>query len=392
MRPQRPLVRSEAARGQRPGPSPPAQAIRLNRGTNGRCICAPAARRNVTLQRPGERSARLNLPPPFSTNPLRTTPSPTDTHAHRWDRRLRRKLWPTTRRLRLADTRPDPGVEKDSPPRRGGEVSARGKVTATQGHGQTTRAAGAVDTGCTNALIPIGGAVSRPTSACATARTDANRQAGNPDIHRWRHDRHRARHRRSLAEGHISPPGPRQPYTSTSSPRIRSKPLLPGHHHCWAAATGPPTAANATHLTPAPSTWPQCGRRRRSAGEPGPSYRQGNAKHPRSPRRGRFEPALAPQTHEELGTTIPAPSELLFTSGPQVGLSRLPSTPTPQRSGLCEDNDPGQSASAPSHLSHRGRGGGHAPDIIRVCGEANAAHSTTHAPTTTAKRSRTSTC
>ncbi len=105
---------------------------------------------------------------------------------------------------------------------------------------------------------------------------------------------------------------------------------------------------------------------------------KGNASRPEPLREQIAAGAIGLKLHEDWGTT-PAAIDCAPARGRRATTSRSPSTPTPSTRRASSRTRSRAIGGRTIHTYHtEGAGGGHAPDIIRVCGEPNCLPSSTN--------------
>ncbi len=141
--------------------------------------------------------------------------------------------------------------------------------------------------------------------------------------------------------------------------------------------TGPATGTNATTCTPGP--WNL--HRMLEAAEEYPMnlgfLGKGNASNPEPLREQVRAGAIGLKLHEDWGTT-PAAIDTCLRVADELGVQVAIHTDTLNESGFVEDTLRAIAGRTIHTYHSEGAGGGHAPDIIKVCGEANVLPSSTN--------------
>ena len=141
--------------------------------------------------------------------------------------------------------------------------------------------------------------------------------------------------------------------------------------------TGPATGTNATTCTPGPwNIHRMLSSQRRTADESGLS-RQGNASLPQAVEEQIQAGALGLKLHEDWGTT-PAAIDNCLSVAERYDVQVAVHTDTLNESGFVEDSLQAFKDRTIHTYHTEGAGGGHAPDIIKACGESNVLPSSTN--------------
>ncbi|MEP5732065.1 MAG: urease subunit alpha [Sulfitobacter sp.] len=286
---------------------------------------------------------------------------------------------PTTGdRLRLADTDLIIEVERDLTIY-GEEVKFGGGKVIRDGMGQSqvTRAAGAVDTVITNALIVDHSGIYKADVALKDGLIHAIGKAGNPDTQPGVDIIIGPGTEIIAGEGRILTAGGMDSHIHFICPQQMEDSLHSGVTTCFGGGTGPAHGTLATTCTPGP--W-HIGRMLQSFdGIPmniGLSGK-GNASQPDALVEMIKGGACALKLHEDWGTT-PAAIDCCLSVADDMDVQVMIHTDTLNESGFVEDTV-GAIAGRTIHAFHtEGAGGGHAPDIIKVCGDANVLPSSTN--------------
>ncbi|HLJ62887.1 MAG TPA: urease subunit alpha, partial [Stellaceae bacterium] len=286
---------------------------------------------------------------------------------------------PTTGdKVRLADTELFIEVEEDRT-LYGEEVKFGGGKVIRDGMGQSqlSRAEGAVDTVITNALILDHWGIVKADVGLKNGRIAGIGKAGNPDIQPGVDiiigpgTEVIAGERKILTAGGIDS------HIHFICPQLIEEALYSGITTMLGGGTGPAAGTSATTCTPGP--WHLA--RMFEAAEAFPMnlgfYGKGNA----SRRAGLDEQieagACGLKLHEDWGTT-PSAIDTCLEVGDDHDIPILIHTDTLNESGFVEDTIAAFKGRTIHALHTEGAGGGHAPDIIRLCGEANVLPSSTN--------------
>jgi len=286
---------------------------------------------------------------------------------------------PTTGdRVRLADTELVVEVERDLTVY-GDEVKFGGGKVIRDGMGQSqvTRAAGAVDTVITNALILDHWGVVKGDIGLKDGRIAAIGKAGNPDTQPGVDIVVGPGTEAIAGEGLIVTAGGLDVHIHFICPQQIEEALMSGVTTMMGGGTGPATGTNATTCTPGP--WHIA--RMYQAAEAFPMnlgfFGKGNAARPDALVEQVAAGACALKLHEDWGTT-PAAIDCCLSVADDMDVQVLIHTDTLNESGFVE-NTVAAFEGRTIHAFHtEGAGGGHAPDIIKVCGEANVIPSSTN--------------
>ena len=286
---------------------------------------------------------------------------------------------PTTGdRLRLADTDLIIEVERDLTIY-GEEVKFGGGKTIRDGMGQSqvSRAGGAVDTVITNALIVDHSGIYKADVALKDGLIHAIGKAGNPDTQSGVDIIVGPGTEVIAGEGRILTAGGMDSHIHFICPQQMEDSLHSGVTTCFGGGTGPAHGTLATTCTPGP--W-HIGRMLQSFdGIPmniGLSGK-GNASQPEALIEMVKGGACALKLHEDWGTT-PAAIDCCLSVADDMDVQVMIHTDTLNESGFVEHTI-GALKGRTIHAFHtEGAGGGHAPDIIKICGDANVLPSSTN--------------
>jgi len=286
---------------------------------------------------------------------------------------------PTTGdRLRLADTELIVEIESDRTIY-GEEVKfGGGKVIRDgMGQGQAPRAEGAVDTVITNAVILDHWGVVKADIGIRDGRISRIGKAGNPDIQPGVDIVIGPGTEAIAGEGRIVTAGGIDSHIHFICPQLVEEALYSGITTMLGGGTGPAAGTAATTCTPGP--W-HLGRMLQAAeGLPVNLgfFGKGNASDPRALIEMVEGGACGLKLHEDWGTT-PAAIDTCLSVAEQLDIAVAIHTDTLNESGFVE-NTIAAFKGRNIHAFHtEGAGGGHAPDIIKLCGLPNVLPSSTN--------------
>src|ERR1700757_515554 len=285
---------------------------------------------------------------------------------------------PTTGdRVRLADTDLIIEVEKDFTTY-GEEVKFGGGKVIRDGMGQSqrSRSEGAVDTVITNALILDHWGVVKADIAIKDGRIAAIGKAGNPDVQPDVTIVIGPGTEVIAGEGKIVTAGGIDTHVHYICPQQIEEALYAGLTTMMGGGTGPAVGTNATTCTPGP--WHI--QRMLQAADAFPMnlgfFGKGNA----SSAAGLVEQieagACGLKLHEDWGTT-PSAIDCCLSVADDMDVQVLIHTDTLNESGFVENTIAAFKGRTIHTFHTEGAGGGHAPDIIKVCGEPNVIPSST---------------
>lgn len=286
---------------------------------------------------------------------------------------------PTTGdRLRLADTDLIIEVERDLTTY-GEEVKFGGGKVIRDGMGQSqvTRADGAVDTVVTNALIVDHTGIYKADVALKSGRIAKIGKAGNPDTQPGVDIIIGPGTEIIAGEGKILTAGGFDSHIHFICPQQIEDALHSGVTTMLGGGTGPAHGTLATTCTPGP--W-HLGRMLQSADAFPMNMAfagKGNASLPFALEEQVKGGACALKLHEDWGTT-PATIDCCLTVADAMDVQVMIHTDTLNESGFVE-HTLGAMKGRTIHAFHtEGAGGGHAPDIIKICGEEHVLPSSTN--------------
>ncbi|MCM2451784.1 urease subunit alpha [Agrobacterium vitis] len=288
---------------------------------------------------------------------------------------------PTTGdKVRLADTELFIEVEKDFT-HYGDEVKFGGGKVIRDGMGQSqaTRVDGAVDTVITNALIIDHWGIVKADIGLKDGRIVAIGKAGNPDTQPGVNIIVGPGTEAIAGEGKIVTAGGMDSHIHFICPQQIEEALMSGLTCMLGGGTGPAHGTLATTCTPGP--WHIA--RMIEAADAFPMNLafagKGNASLPGALEEMVRGGAGALKLHEDWGTT-PGAVDCCLSVADDYDVQVMLHTDTLNESGFVEDSI-GAIKGRTIHAFHtEGAGGGHAPDIIKICGQPNVIPSSTNPP------------
>ncbi|MBI3451364.1 MAG: urease subunit alpha [Rhodospirillales bacterium] len=281
-------------------------------------------------------------------------------------------------RVRLADTDLIIEVEEDRTIY-GEEVKfGGGKVIRDgMGQGQRSRAEGAVDTVITNALILDHWGVIKADIGLKDGRIAGIGKAGNPDLQPGVDIVIGPGTEAIAGEGKIITAGGIDAHIHFISPQQIEEALYSGITTMLGGGTGPAAGTAATTCTPGP--WHMM--RMLQAAEAFPMnlgfFGKGNASLPGGLVEQVEAGACGLKLHEDWGTT-PAAIDNCLSVADRYDIQVAIHTDTLNESGFVEDTIAAFRGRTIHAFHTEGAGGGHAPDIIKLCGELNVLPSSTN--------------
>ncbi|CAB3760369.1 urease subunit alpha [Paraburkholderia humisilvae] len=285
---------------------------------------------------------------------------------------------PTTGdRIRLADTDLVIEVERDFTVY-GEEVKFGGGKVIRDGMGQSQRvAADVVDTVITNAVILDHWGIVKADIGLKDGRIAAIGKAGNPDIQPGVTIALGAATEVIAGEGMIVTAGGIDTHIHFISPQQIDEALASGVTTMLGGGTGPATGTNATTVTPGP--WHL--ERMLQAADGYPMnlgfLGKGNVSRPAPALEQIAAGAIGLKLHEDWGTT-PAAIDNALSVADETDTQVAIHTDTLNEAGFVEATVAAFKGRTIHTYHTEGAGGGHAPDIIKVCGEANVLPSSTN--------------
>ncbi len=280
-------------------------------------------------------------------------------------------------RVRLADTELWIEVERDYTVY-GEEVKFGGGKVIRDGMGQSQRTSQeVVDTVITNALILDHWGIVKADIGIKDGRIAAIGKAGNPDVQPGVTIIIGAGTEIIAGEGMIATPGAIDSHIHFICPQQIEDALMSGVTTMIGGGTGPAAGTNATTCTPGP--WYM--QRMLQAAEALPMnlgfLGKGNASLPRPLEEQIEAGAIGLKLHEDWGTT-PAAIDNCLSVADRYDVQVAIHTDTLNESGFVEDTLAAFKGRTIHTYHTEGAGGGHAPDIIKACGEANVLPSSTN--------------
>ncbi len=285
-------------------------------------------------------------------------------------------------RVRLADTDLIIEVEQDHTLRAGGhgeEVKFGGGKTIRDGMAQSqrARAQGAVDTVITNALILDHWGIVKADIGLKDGRIRSIGKAGNPDVQPGVDIVIGPGTEVIAGEGHIVTAGGIDTHIHFICPQQIEEALASGITTLIGGGTGPATGTLATTCTPGP--WHI--ERMLQAADAFPInlgfLGKGNASLPAALHEQISAGAIGLKLHEDWGST-PAAIDNCLTVAEETDTQVAIHTDTLNESGFVEDTIAAFKGRTIHTFHTEGAGGGHAPDILKVVGEANVLPSSTN--------------
>jgi len=280
-------------------------------------------------------------------------------------------------KVRLADTDIVIEVEKDYTVY-GEEVKFGGGKVIRDGMGQSqrSRSEGAVDTVITNALILDHWGIVKADIAIKDGRIAAIGKAGNPDIQPNVTIVIGPGTEVIAGEGKIVTAGGIDTHVHYICPQQIEEALYSGLTTMMGGGTGPAVGTNATTCTPGP--WHIQKMLQAADGFPINLgfFGKGNASSPVGLIEQIEAGACGFKLHEDWGTT-PSAIDCCLSVADDMDVQVLIHTDTLNESGFVEDTIAAFKGRTIHTFHTEGAGGGHAPDIIKVCGEPNVIPSST---------------
>jgi urease subunit alpha len=301
----------------------------------------------------------------------------------RMSRRQHADLYgPTTGdRVRLADTDLWVEVERDlTVP--GDEVKFGGGKVLRDGMGQSaraTRADGVLDLVITNALVLDHSGIYKGDVGVRGGRIVGIGKAGNPDLMEGVTPGMvvGAGTEALAGEGRIVTAGAIDAHVHFICPQLCQEAISAGITTLVGGGTGPATGTNATTCTP--GEWNI--HRMLEAAEGLPVnlgfLGKGNASRPEPLREQVEAGVIGLKLHEDWGTT-PAAIDCALSVAEEHDVQVAIHTDTLNEAGFVEESIRAMKGRTIHTYHTEGAGGGHAPDIIKVCGEANCLPSSTN--------------
>ena len=281
-------------------------------------------------------------------------------------------------KVRLADTELFIEVEADRTTY-GEEVKFGGGKVIRDGMGQSqvTNAAGAVDTVITNALILDHSGIIKADIGIGGGRIAGIGKAGNPDVQPGVDIVIGPGTEIIAGEGKIVTAGALDVHIHFICPQQIEEALMAGVTTMMGGGTGPAAGTNATTCTPGP--WHLM--RMLQAAEAFPMnlgfFSKGNAARPEALVEQVAAGACGLKLHEDWGTT-PAAIDCCLAVADDLDVQVAIHTDTLNESGFVESSIAAFKGRTIHAFHTEGAGGGHAPDIIKLCGQTNVLPSSTN--------------
>jgi len=281
-------------------------------------------------------------------------------------------------RVRLADTDLVVEVEQDLT-LAGEEATFGGGKSVREGmaQGTATREEGAADLVVTNALVLDHTGVFKADIGVRDGRISAIGKAGNPDTMDGVTVEIGASTEIVAGEGKLLTAGGIDTHIHFISPQQTTHAIASGITTMIGGGTGPATGTNATTCTP--GAWNIA--RMLQAVENLPLnfgfLGKGNSSNPEALREQVRAGACGLKLHEDWGTT-PRAIDTCLSVADEMDVQVAIHTDTLNEAGFLEDTVAAIGGRAIHTYHTEGAGGGHAPDIIELCGEPNVLPSSTN--------------
>ncbi|HIG61406.1 MAG TPA: urease subunit alpha [Gammaproteobacteria bacterium] len=280
-------------------------------------------------------------------------------------------------RVRLGDTELIIEVEEDRTSY-GDEVKFGGGKVIRDGMGQSQSGAEeVVDVVITNALILDHWGIIKADIGIKDGRISGIGKAGNPDTQSSVDIVIGPGTEAIAGEGMITTPGGIDAHIHFICPQQVDDALMSGITTMLGGGTGPATGTNATTCTPGPWNIHQMLRAADELPMNLGFMGKGNASLPEPLLDQVAAGAMGLKLHEDWGTT-PAAIDNCLTVAEQVDVQVAIHTDTLNESGFVEDTIAAFKDRTIHTFHTEGAGGGHAPDIIKACGQANVLPSSTN--------------
>jgi len=280
-------------------------------------------------------------------------------------------------RVRLGDTELWVEVEQDRT-QYGEEVKFGGGKVIRDGMGQSQRGSAAVaDTVITNALILDHWGVVKADIGVKDGRILAIGKAGNPDVQDGVEIVIGPGTEAIAGEGMIVTAGAIDAHIHFICPQQAEEALMSGITTMLGGGTGPAAGTNATTCTPGP--W-YIGKMYQAVESLPLNFGflgKGNASLPEPLEEQVAAGAMGLKLHEDWGTT-PAAIDNCLRVAERYDVQVAIHTDTLNESGFVEDTLAAFKGRSIHTYHTEGAGGGHAPDIIKACGESNVLPSSTN--------------
>ena len=281
-------------------------------------------------------------------------------------------------RVRLADTSLVVEVERDLT-LAGEEATFGGGKSIREGmaQGVATREEGAMDLVVTNALILDHWGIVKADIGVRDGRIAAIGKAGNPDTMDGVTMEIGASTEIIAGEGKLLTAGGIDSHIHFISPQQTTHAVASGITTMIGGGTGPATGTNATTCTP--GAW-NIARMLQAIDSLPLNFGflgKGNSSNPESLREQVAAGVTGLKLHEDWGTT-PQAIRTCLTVADEMDVAVAIHTDTLNESGFVEDTTAAFEGRAIHTYHTEGAGGGHAPDIIKLCGEPNVLPSSTN--------------
>ncbi len=286
---------------------------------------------------------------------------------------------PTTGdRVRLADTDLWISIEHDYT-QYGDEVKFGGGKVIRDGMGQSplSQAAGAMDLVITNAVIIDWWGIVKADVGVRMGRIAAIGKAGNPYTQAGVDIIIGPGTEIIAGEGMILTPGGIDSHIHFICPQLIETALASGVTTLLGGGTGPAAGTNATTCTPGPWYLQQMLRSADAFPVNLGFLGKGNSARPEGLQEQVEAGAIGLKLHEDWGTT-PAAIDCCLQVADAYDIQVAIHTDTLNEAGFVEDTIRAFQGRAIHSYHTEGAGGGHAPDIIKLCGEANVLPSSTN--------------
>ncbi len=288
-------------------------------------------------------------------------------------------------RVRLADTELIIEVEQDFTLRAGGygeEVKFGGGKTIRDGMGQSQAPNGpgaheAMDCVITNALIIEHWGIVKADIGIRGCRIAAIGKAGNPDVQPGVDIVIGPGTEIIAGEGMIVTAGGIDSHIHFICPQQIEEALMSGVTTMLGGGTGPATGTLATTSTPGPQNLERMLQAAEAFSMNLGFLGKGNASRPQALRQQVEAGAIGLKLHEDWGTT-PSAIDCCLAVAEETDTQVSIHSDTLNESGFVEDTIAATKGRTLCAFHTEGAGGGHAPDILRVVGEANFLPSSTN--------------
>ena len=281
-------------------------------------------------------------------------------------------------RLRLADTDLVVEVEEDLTAPGEEAVFGGGKsIREGMAQGVVTREEGAMDLVITSALVLDYAGIYKADIGVRDGRISAIGKAGNPDTMDGVTVEIGPSTEVIAGEGKILTAGGIDAHIHFISPQQVEVAIASGITTMIGGGTGPATGTNATTCTP--GSW-NIGRMLQAVDHLPVNFgflAKGNSSRPEPLREQLLGGAAGMKLHEDWGTT-PQAIRTCLSVAEEADVPVAIHTDTLNESGFVEDTREAFEGRAIHTYHTEGAGGGHAPDIIKLCGEPNVLPSSTN--------------